>query len=73
MPKVHCTDVTCKYLNDREMCTKPKITLAWHSIITLCDGRKEYLRCNDYEKSERAAEIERFMKEMDKFMSDMKF
>lgn len=49
---VYCAAVECKYHSDTNRCTAKQITLSSHSIMTLWDGRREFLKCKQYEMSE---------------------
>ena len=49
---VYCAAVECKNHSDTNRCTAKKITLSSHSIMTLWDGRQEFLKCKQYEMSE---------------------
>ena len=60
MTKVYCADVSCKYVNDKGVCTQKKIGLGWSSVVTVNDGRQEFHRCKMYEESESAREIRKF-------------
>ena len=53
MTKVKCADLSCKYNNGRDMCQAREINLAWHSVMTMHDGRQEFNRCKAYEMSEQ--------------------
>lgn len=63
MPKVYCADDGCMY-NDDNLCRAKKINLAWHSVVTVWDGRQEFHKCKmrkspaEYrrEQSERSKE-----------------
>lgn len=63
MTKIYCADESCKYNNDKGICTKKEINLNWSSIVTVHDGRQEYNKCVAYEKSDTAIRIEEFVKE----------
>ena len=49
---VYCAAVEYKNHSDTNRCTAKKITLSSHSIMTLWDGRQEFLKCKQYEMSE---------------------
>ncbi len=63
MTKVYCADTSCKFNNDKGVCTQKSIALSWHSVVTVNDGRQEFSRCKTYEKSEVFEKIEEFMAE----------
>lgn len=48
MTKVYCANMHCKYLNDDGFCTKEEIGLTYCSIVTLYDGRQEFLKCTAF-------------------------
>lgn len=49
---VYCAALECKYHSDTNRCTAKKITLSSHSVMTVWNGRQEYLKCKQYEMSE---------------------
>lgn len=49
---VYCAAVECKYHSDTNRCTAKRITLSSHSVMTLWDGRQDFLKCKQYEMSE---------------------
>ena len=63
MTKIYCADASCKFNNDKGVCTSKKVALSWHSIVTVNEGRQEFKRCKTYEKSEVFEKIEEFMAE----------
>ena len=64
MPKIRCADVSCVYRNDKGVCTAKKVTLSWHSVMTMHDGRKEFNRCHSYKESKESSEIREFLKDL---------
>lgn len=54
-----CSDVSCKYCSDNYKCKYPKKDLSFshHSVVTLYQGRQEYLKCNAYETHEMYIKI----------------
>lgn len=52
MPKIYCADTLCKFNNDKGVCTAKKVALAWHSVMTVWDGRQEFSRCKTRENRE---------------------
>lgn len=52
MTKVKCADLSCKYNNGIDTCKAKEISLSWSSVMTVWDGRQEFLRCKVYEKSD---------------------
>ena len=49
MPKIYCADVACRYNNDENACTAPKVELSWNSIMTVWEGRREFNTCRTRE------------------------
>lgn len=49
---VYCAALECKYHSDTNRCTAKKITLSSHSVMTVWNGRQEFLKCKQYEMSE---------------------
>lgn len=68
MVSVKCHNITCKYLSQHsDTCKAKKIGLNWHSIVTMHEGRKEFLTCNAYEPSEEYIRMKALLfKEMEK-------
>ena len=50
---VYCAALECKYHSDTNRCTAKKITLSSHSVMTVWSGRQEFLKCKQYEMSEK--------------------
>ena len=61
MTKVYCADVSCKFNDDNGVCTQKKIGLAFSSVVTVHEGRKEFNKCKMYEESEESITIKRMM------------
>ena len=51
MTKIVCAAVGCKYNDDDNVCTAPKVAMSEHSIMTLYDGRQHFWKCKQYEES----------------------
>lgn len=58
MTKIICANSLCKYNNDKNVCTAKTAEMSWHSVMTVHDGRQEFLKCKTYEMDERSKEIE---------------
>ncbi len=58
MAKIICANSLCKYNNDKNVCTAKTAEMSWHSVMTVHDGRQEFLKCKTYEMDERSKEIE---------------
>lgn len=58
MAKIICANSMCKYNNDKNVCTAKTAEMSWHSVMTIHDGRQEFLKCKTYEMDERSKEIE---------------
>ena len=57
MTKIVCANTSCKYNNDKSVCTAKKVLMSWHSVVTLHEGRQEFLRCKQYEMDEEYKRI----------------
>lgn len=58
MAKIICANSMCKYNNDKNVCTAKTAEMSWHSVMTVHDGRQEFLKCKTYEMDEHYKEIE---------------
>lgn len=58
MTNIICANSLCKYNNDKNVCTAKTVEMSWHSVMTVHDGRQEFLKCKTYEMDERSKEIE---------------
>ena len=58
MNKIICANSLCKYNDDKSICTAKMAEMSWHSVMTVHDGRQEFLKCKTYEMDERHKEIE---------------
>lgn len=58
MTKIICANSLCTYNNDKNVCTAKTAEMSWHSVMTVHDGRQEFLKCKTYEMDERSKEIE---------------
>lgn len=54
---IYCAASDCKYSSANNRCTAKQVTLSWHSVMTVWEGRQEFLRCRSYEQSEEAKRI----------------
>lgn len=59
MTKIICANSLCKYNNEKNACTAKTAEMSWHSVMTVHDGRQEFLKCKTYEMDERSKEIEK--------------
>lgn len=62
-----CSNASCKYCSDNYKCKFPKkdLSFSYHSIMTLYNGRQDYLKCNAYEPSEKYIEIKTMLNKID--------
>ena len=68
MTKIVCAAVGCKYNDDDNVCTAPKVAMSEHSIMTLYDGRQHFWKCKQYKQSDLAKRLsESFAKSFDGF------
>lgn len=56
--KIYCAAPNCKFCNEKGVCTEKSIALSWHSVMTKYEGRQEYNRCESYEMSDKAREMQ---------------
>ena len=56
---VYCASSECKYNSNTGRCTAKRVDLTWHSISTVWDGRQEFWKCKQYEKSAEYSEMEK--------------
>lgn len=54
---VYCAAADCKYSGSKNRCTAKQVTLSWHSVMTVWEGRQEFLQCRSYEMSDEAKRI----------------
>ena len=65
MVSVKCYNISCKYLSQHsDTCKAKKIGLNWHSIVTMHEGRKEFLTCNVYEPSDEYVRLAGLLEEV---------
>ena len=62
--KIFCADASCKNLDNYNICKLSKVTLSWHSVVTLNDGRQEFLKCKSYEESEASKQFKERLAEL---------
>ena len=62
--KVYCSNLKCKYMNDKNMCKNKEIELEFNNICTINQGRQDFLKCKSYEKSEVYARLEERIAEL---------
>lgn len=55
---VICAAIDCKYHNDNNVCLAKRILLNFSSVMTVWNGRQEFLKCRTFEKSSEAQDIE---------------
>lgn len=57
MTKIICANSLCKYNNDKNVCTAKTAEMSWHSVMTVHDGRQEFLKCKTYRMDDRSFEL----------------
>lgn len=57
MPKVVCAYTECKYNNEKHRCTAKEIAMSWHSVMTVHDGRQEFLKCKNFAMDDESREL----------------
>ena len=50
MSKINCSCIECKFNGDDYICKKEKVNLSFYSVVTVNEGRKEYLKCKQFEE-----------------------
>lgn len=58
---ISCAAIDCEYITNHGYCRLKHIDLSDHSVMTVWDGRQRFQRCKMWQKSERAAVIEKNM------------
>ena len=72
--KIYCAAVDCAFCNENGRCTAKEVCLSWNSVVTMNDGRQTFNTCRTFQKSERAAEIEKAFKEtVERMQKDAKY
>lgn len=56
MARLYCGDASCKFW-DRNKCRSPKVTMNWTSVMTVWEGRRDFLICKTREESEEYAKL----------------
>ena len=46
---IECTNLRCKYCNDKYRCTNKKVELVAHGVNTSYQGFKHFLECKSFE------------------------
>lgn len=46
---IECTDLRCKYCDDKYRCTNKKVELVAHGVNTSYQGFKHFLECKSFE------------------------
>lgn len=64
MTKVVCADSSCKYW-DGNKCTAKNVVLSWASVMTIHNGRQDFLICKSREPDEMFLEA---MKKLTRFV-----
>ena len=71
MSRITCSCIECKFNGDDYICQKENVSLSFHSIATVNQGRKEFLQCKQFE--ERDDEEYENLKSIFKTKVDMTF
>lgn len=50
MSRINCSYIECKFNGDDYICQKESVSLSFHSIATVNQGRKEFLQCKQFEE-----------------------
>ena len=62
---IHCSNLKCKYCNDKYKCTNKNVTLNFVGINTVNQGFKEFLECKSFEESELSKELKEFLNNLE--------
>lgn len=71
MSRINCSCIECKFNGDDYICKKENVSLSFCSIVTVNEGRKEFLKCKQFE--ERDDEEYKNLKYIAKTMAEMTF
>lgn len=50
MSRINCSCIDCKFNGDDYICKKENVSLSFHNIVTVNEGRKEYWQCKQFEE-----------------------
>lgn len=59
MSKIYCADSRCKYYKNQQ-CMAKEVIMNSCSIMTMYEGRRDFLECKTFEKSDDYKKIEDF-------------
>jgi hypothetical protein len=65
---IECTDLRCKYCNDKGKCTNKNVKLTAHGVNTRNQGFKNFLECKSFEYHpwyDKAMEFVKRLKEIE--------
>lgn len=48
--KISCSCIDCKYCDDNYVCKKEKVNLIFLNVLTVNEGRQDYLKCKQFEE-----------------------
>lgn len=54
--KIYCADISCDYNKDGK-CSAKTVTLSYHSVMTVWEGRQQYNKCKTYEESAESRQL----------------
>ena len=58
---VYCAATDCKHNSKTGRCTAKRVTLSWHSVNTVWQGRQEFWKCKQFEQSYDAKAMSEFI------------
>jgi len=62
--KVYCSNLKCKYMNDKNICTAKTIVLSLNGIHTTNQGYQDFLKCKTYKISSEYEELQNKVNEL---------
>ena len=63
MSKIYCADSRCKYYKNQQ-CMAKEVIMNSCSIMTMNEGRRDFLECKTFEKSDDYKRIEEFFNKL---------
>ena len=61
---VICSNLKCKYRNDKGKCNNKKIVLKFWNVSTMNMERKDFLECMSFEKDEEYKRLEEIVNKL---------
>lgn len=70
MAIIHCSNIKCKYCNDKYKCTNKKVELNFVVINTINQGVQQLFKCKSFEESDLYKQAKKLI--IDVFHSEWK-